>query len=116
MLYTLLAWICIILAVIGLVVPGLPTTPFLLLAAWAASRGSKRLHDWLHRHPRFGPVLQDWQRQRAVARRSKVMAITLLVLSWAVSYWSGASTAVLAPLALLFLVLSVFLATRPEPH
>lgn len=116
MLYTLLAWICITLAVIGLVVPGLPSTPFLLLGAWAASRGSKRLHDWLHRHPRLGPVLKDWQQQRAIARRSKVLAISLLAVSWAISYWSGASAIVLTLLAALFIALSMFLATRPEPH
>lgn len=116
MAYMLLAWICITLALIGLVVPGLPSTPFLLLGAWAASRGSKRLHDWLYRHPRLGPPLRDWQQQRAVSRRSKLLAIVLFAVSWGISFWSGAAPIVLALLAALFIALSVFLATRPEPH
>lgn len=114
--YALLAWICITLAMVGLVVPGLPTTPFLLLGAWAASRGSERLHRWLYRHPRLGPVLRDWQEQRAVKRSSKALAIALLAASWAISYWKGASAVVLTALAVLFLVLIGFLVTRPVPR
>ena len=69
MLWTLLAYVCIALALLGLVVPGLPTTPFVLVAAWAASRGSARLHAWLHEHPRLGPPLNDWEQQGAVTTR-----------------------------------------------
>jgi uncharacterized protein len=100
---------------VGVVVPGIPTFPFLLLAAWSASKGSKRLHAWLYGHPRFGQDLVDWERNRAVSRRSKVVAIGLLVVSWAIMWWRMDAPWLLAALALLFITVGTFLATRPEP-
>ena len=114
--YTLLAYLFIALAALGLVVPGLPTTPFVLLAAWAASRGSERLHRWLHEHPRFGPALVDWEQQRAVSSRAKLLALTFLALSWAIMYWRGIATTLLVVTGVLFVVVGTFVATRPHPR
>lgn len=111
----MLAYVCVGLAMVGVVVPGIPTFPFLLLAAWSAARGSKRLHDWLYAHPRFGQSLIDWEQKRAVSRRVKVIAIVLLVMSWIIMYWRVGSVWVLVALALLFITVGTFLATRPEP-
>ena len=55
----LLAWSSLALGLVGIVVPGLPTVPFVLLSAYAAARGSARLHAWLLAHPRFGPMIGD---------------------------------------------------------
>lgn len=116
MLYTLLAYICIALALLGLIVPGLPTTPFVLLAAWAASRGSKRLHRWLLEHPQLGPPLVDWEQQGAVSTRAKLIALTFLALSWAIMYWRGTPGPVLIAVGLLFIGVGTFVATRPRPR
>lgn len=70
--WLLLALLALGLAVVGIVVPGLPTTPFLLLSAWAAARGSPRLHAWLLRHRRLGPVISAWERERAIPRGAKI--------------------------------------------
>ncbi|MGH8054650.1 MAG: YbaN family protein [Stenotrophomonas sp.] len=76
----LLAYVSLGVGIVGIFVPGLPTTVFVLISAWAASRGSKRLHDWLVTHPRFGPSILDWQAHGAVSRKGKWMAsITMLV-------------------------------------
>src|SRR5690606_41134853 len=56
------------LALAGTVLPLLPTTPFLLVAAWAFARSSPRLDAWLHAHPRLGPPLAAWQARRAIPR------------------------------------------------
>ncbi|WP_420995309.1 YbaN family protein [Cupriavidus sp. 30B13] len=61
-------------AVVALFVPGLPSTEFVLLAAWAATRGSPRLAAWIERHRLFGPMLYNWRNGRAVSRRAKVTA------------------------------------------
>lgn len=69
------------LAVIGLFVPLLPTTDFLLLAAACYARASKRFHRWLLSSRLFGPVLRDWQERRQITPRNRAVAITLVVLT-----------------------------------
>ncbi len=66
-----MAVVCLVLAVIGVVVPGMPSTVFVILAAWAAARSSPTLHARLMRNPVFGPLLQQWQQGGYVSRRSK---------------------------------------------
>lgn len=114
--YAVLAYVCVGLGMLGVVVPGLPTVPFLLLAGWAASRGSRRVHDWLHDHPRFGPSLRAWRDERAIPTRSKVTAIGLLVVSWLFFLWTVGDPLLLGLLAALFLSTSAFLLSRPAPR
>lgn len=98
LLYLMLACLSLLLGVIGIFVPGLPTTVFVLLAAWAAARSSPRLHAWLWRHPIFGSLLRDWANGGRVSRRSKwtasaTMALCALLLVFGVSapLWARAS-------------------------
>jgi uncharacterized membrane protein YbaN (DUF454 family) len=70
----------------GVFVPLLPTTPFVLLAAWCFSRGCRRCEAWLLAHPRLGPIVRDWREQRAVPLRAKQLATVMMaigsVLAW----------------------------------
>lgn len=66
-----LAAVCLVLALVGLVLPVMPTVPFLVVAAWAAARSSPRLHRWLLEHRQFGPYLRDWNEAGIVPRRAK---------------------------------------------
>lgn len=115
-LWAATAYVCAAAAILGLVIPGLPTTPFLLLAAWAASRGSRRLDDWLHAHPQLGPALADWKENRAVSTNAKALAVIFLLLSWAIMVWRGVSIWILALLAVLFACVLTFVLTRPRPN
>lgn len=81
-LWWLLAYASLGIGIVGIFVPGLPTTVFVLVSAYAAARGSERLHRWLLAHPRFGPAIRDWQAHGAVARRTKWTA-TLAMLACA---------------------------------
>jgi uncharacterized membrane protein YbaN (DUF454 family) len=66
-----LAGVMVLLGIIGLFLPVMPTVPFLIVAAWAASRSSPRLHRWLYEHPHFGRQLRDWNDAGVVPRRAK---------------------------------------------
>jgi uncharacterized protein len=114
--YALLAYACLALALAGVALPGLPTVPFLLLAAWAASRGSTRLHRWLYEHPRFGRTLTDWEQQGAVSRRSKVLAVGLLAASWLIMVWRLSNPWLLLAMAVVFTGVGAFVTTRPAPR
>ncbi|MFC6632681.1 YbaN family protein [Microbulbifer taiwanensis] len=111
-----LAWISLGLAIAGVVLPLLPTTPFLLLSAWAAAKGSPRLALWLEEHPRFGPILEAWRTQGAVPLSAKITALGLMACSWLTLFWLGAGWKLLATLGLLFAVVGTWLATRPLPR
>jgi uncharacterized membrane protein YbaN (DUF454 family) len=104
------------LAIVGVVLPGVPTVPFLLLAAWFAARGSERLHRWLLTHPRFGKMLGDWQAQGAVSRKSKVVAVLMMAISWGIMYRRWDSTWGLAAMALVLIAVAAWLVSRPEPR
>lgn len=70
---------CVVLAGLGVVLPVLPTTPFLLVAAACFARASPRFYGALLRSPTFGPLIRDWREQRAIPRRAKATAIALIV-------------------------------------
>lgn len=80
-LYQLLAVLSLGLGILGIFLPVLPTTPFILLAAWAATRGSPRLLAWLEGHPAFGQMLRDWRRGGVVSRKAKWSATVVMVSS-----------------------------------
>lgn len=80
-----LAVLSLVLGVIGIFLPVLPTVPFILLSAWAAARSSPRLLAWLESHTAFGPMLTEWRRGGVVRRRAK----------WAATGVMGASAAIM---------------------
>lgn len=111
-----LAYVALALGIIGIAVPGLPTTPFILLAAFAAARGSRRMHDGLLAHPVFGPMITAWEREGAISRRAKwtatiamtVCAVVMFVVSpklWLAAFGTATMVAV-----------AVWMWLRPEPR
>lgn len=101
------------LGTVGALLPLLPTTPFLLIAAWAAPKGSPRLNDWLHRHPMFGPVLEAWRAGRAVPAHAKCAAIALMASSWIGLWMIKSDPLVLFFTGVLFCAVAAFLLSRP---
>ncbi|MGB3393274.1 MAG: YbaN family protein [Stenotrophomonas sp.] len=83
----LLAYVSLGIGIVGIFVPGLPTTVFVLISAWAASHGSERLHRWLLAHPQFGPLIVNWQRHGAVSRKAKWMATATMALCALIMLW-----------------------------
>ena len=84
-LYLIVGLLSLLLGVIGIVVPLLPTVPFILLAAFCFARSSERLHQWLMSHPWFAEALNNWQTKRALNRTLKRRAMIMTTLSFAIS-------------------------------
>lgn len=78
-------FICVALGIAGLVLPVLPTTPFMLLAAACFARSSPRFHRWLLHHKTFGPIVSEWEAHRAIPWKTKLWAIALMSATLAVS-------------------------------
>lgn len=85
-LWRLLALACVTAGLVGIAVPGLPTVPFMLLAAWAAGHGWPRLEQWLLAHAHFGPPIRRWRERGIVPRNVK----------WFASIAMGASSLILS--------------------
>ncbi|WP_346766859.1 YbaN family protein [Wielerella bovis] len=73
--------ISLILGIIGAFLPVMPTVPFILLTAACWGRASPRFHAWLHRHPYFGPMVKNWEERRAISKRGKYTAWTMMSIS-----------------------------------
>jgi uncharacterized membrane protein YbaN (DUF454 family) len=110
-----LAVLCVALALLGVLLPGLPTVPFLLVAAWAGGRGWPALERRLLQHPRYGPSLRQWRERGTVPRSAKWAASTMMAFSAAVMWVVGAPTWALALATVLMASVAIWLWRRPEP-
>ncbi len=76
------------MGLVGVVLPGLPTTPFVLLAAACYARASPRLHQRMRENAWIGPMLRDWEAHRSLTRRVKTIALTSMAIMVSVSVWT----------------------------
>lgn len=79
-LFVVFGWFFVALGIIGILLPLVPTTPFLLLAAFCFSKGSERIHNWILNHRFLGPPIKDWQQFGVIRKRAKLMATFLITL------------------------------------
>ena len=80
--------LALLLGIVGIFLPLLPTTPFVLLAAFCFSRGSARWEAWLVNHPRWGPMVRDWRTHRAVPLRAKQLATGMMAVSCTAAWFA----------------------------
>jgi uncharacterized protein len=115
--YLLLAFaaVCVALGVIGIFVPGLPTTVFILLAGWAAARSSPRFSAWLESHATFGPMIRDWRERGAVSRRAKITATIVMTISSVILFLTASRAWVAEAITAVMAVVLFWLWRRPEP-
>ncbi|MFG0251382.1 MAG: YbaN family protein [Phycisphaerales bacterium JB038] len=104
------------LGVIGAFLPLMPTTCFMLLAVWAASRGSPRFAVWIREHPRFGPAVVAWEGERAIPRHAKRLAVLALAASILVLVLTVSLTWLKLALVGGLLLVGLWIVTRPEPR
>lgn len=115
-----LAWISagllfVGLGVLGVLLPLLPTTVFLLLAAYCFARSSPTLHDWLLGHRILGPFILNWQDYGAISARAKLLAVATMGATLAGGLALGLGTIVLAVQGVVLTLAAVFVLSRPTP-
>ena len=100
---------------IGVFVPLLPTTPFVLVAAFAFANSSERLHQWLLDHNVFGPLISNWRRHGAISRSAKTISLVSMAAILAISLLLAAPMhAIVAQVAVLG-ACALFIVSRPSP-
>jgi len=112
--FFLLGVVATALGIIGIFLPILPTTPFLLLAAWCFLRSSPRAHAWLYRQPGIGDSLRNWDQNRSISRKAKIMALSMIGLSLVFMWMKVSYLPLKIGVSLILFSVSVFLVTRPE--
>jgi uncharacterized protein len=111
-LYLVAGLLCVGLGYVGVVVPGMPSTVFFLVALWAFKRSSPRFESWLLNHPVFGPTLRDWEETRSIRMGTKILAIAVIWVSIGVSIFLVHKPVVRGILLVTAVLLTAFLATR----
>ena len=113
-MWLLAGWVSLLVGLVGVIVPLLPTTPFILLAAFCFQRGSDRLHRWLVHHPRFGPLIAHWRERGAIPPYAKRNAMIALIAVLAISWFAGVAAYVLLVQAVVLTAVATFILTRPD--
>jgi uncharacterized membrane protein YbaN (DUF454 family) len=114
MIFVAAGTLSLALGIIGIFLPLLPTTPFLLLASACYVRGSRRLHQRLLEHPHFGPYIRNFEEGRGIPRRAKVTAIALLWVSCAWSIYLLPHIGLRIGLAVIASAVTIWLVRMPE--
>lgn len=114
--YLALGYLSFSLGILGIALPVLPTTPFILLAAWCFARSNPELAKRLYSHPRFGAALADWRDQGAISPRAKTYALSALAASYVVTVWLMGGPYLPFILAVIMGSVALFLVTRPSPR
>lgn len=85
--FLILGFVFVAIGLIGVILPVLPTTPFLILATGCFARSSTKFHQWLYNHPTFGDYIQKWEEKRAIPRKAKYLAWSMMSLSCAMLFY-----------------------------
>ena len=112
--YLALGCLFVGLGVIGVFLPVMPTTVFMIGALWAFSMSSKRLETWLLEHPRFGPRLVEWRAHRVIPVRAKLFAWSSMAASLAIMFVARVPYWAIATAAALMLVGVIYIARCPS--
>ena len=109
-----LGWVFLAIGVAGIVLPLVPGTLFVILAAACFTRSSPRFESWLLDHPTLGPPVRQWRESGSIPRRVKIFAVGSLAASWGLVLWSDAPGFVAWLTLAIFCGVAIYIVTRPE--
>ena len=109
-----LGWLCVSLGFIGIFIPGIPTTIFLIIALWAFTKSSKKLRYWLLHHKKFGPILKNWQEHKVVPRRAKILMVVLMSLAVVLFYYSLQNLYLTIGLIIILVSVAIYVISLPS--
>ncbi len=112
--YRGLGVVCVALATAGVFLPLMPTTVFLLIALWAFAKGSPEWAERVRRHPRLGPFVRQWEERRAIPRRAKILAVSMMATSLAILWFTSRNLILTAAVGALLLAVSGYIVSRPS--
>ena len=114
LIYACLGFLSLGLAMLGILLPLLPTVPFLLLAAFSFAKSSERMHDWLVSHRTFGPLILDWNERGAIRPAAKKAATVSIAAVFSLSLAFGAPNWIVATQAIVLSCVLIFIWSRPS--
>ena len=114
-IYHVIGLLMIVLAIIGAILPIMPTVPFLLVASWCFARSSPRFHNWLHSHKVFGPPIKQWEEQGVISPFVKILAVGGMSVGFC-SFLLIAKPVLWLTIcvAIVLIAISVYILTRPS--
>lgn len=113
LLYYTTAWISLLLGILGIFLPLLPTTPFIILASLCFSKSSPKMHNWLTSIPVFADAIIDWEKHKAIRPKIKLLAVSMMAISVGTTIvYSKISIFLKIFLGLIFIFVSAFIITR----
>ncbi|MDX1713793.1 YbaN family protein [Vreelandella venusta] len=115
LMWVMLAGVSFSIGVLGIFLPLLPTTVFMLIAIYCASRGSPRFEAWIRSRHYVGPLLVTWEQERAIPKRAKTVAVCTIAVSAIIIVWSLGPGWLSGSVVALLMLIALWLATRPEP-
>lgn len=112
--YKLLGFLFLAIACLGIVLPLLPTTPFLLVAAGCFARSSEKWHRWLLNNPTFGPMINNWERHRCISCKVKITALASMLVLGSFSVLYGVSQLWLKMLGIILIMTGLVVVSMLE--
>lgn len=115
MAFLCLGLVALGLGLLGAFLPLLPTTPFLIVAAWCFARSSQKLHDWLYDHPRFGDLLRNWEAHRVIPAWAKICSVSAMTASFAyMAFFRDMPAWLLAVTGAVLLGVAAYILSKPS--
>ncbi len=110
----IIGWSCVGLAFLGIFLPGIPTTPFLIVALWAFAQSSKKFHSWLLNHKKFGPILKNWESDKVVPLKGKILMVIFQIFAVIMFHFTIQNIYLTILLAIILFIVASWVMTFPS--